>query len=487
MVTEYRYKLEKDSKKHQCPSCYKKRFVRYVDSETGEYLPNQYGRCDREINCGYLLNPYKDGYAKMIRDKEKGQDTSNWRPFQVKHRPKKVVKPKPVFIPKEVLERTLQGYEQNVFLQNLLSQVPFPLEAKDLEKVISLYYLGTVRKGYRKGAVTFPFIDKQGNTRTIQVKQFDKTNHTIGTDFLHTIIEKDHKGKNEPLPDWLQRYLKNELKVSCLFGEHLLSKYPFNPIALVEAPKTAIYSTLYFGLPDQIDKLLWLGVYNLSSLNYNKCKVLQGKDVYLFPDLSKDGKAYAKWSDKAQELEQRMPGTKFIVSDLLEKNANEAERLKGCDLADYLITKDWRDFREESETIPEPEEIAQEPPPEPEPIAKSEKGEKSEASKKTFFSQLEEMPEDQASEFDELEALQKQEAEKWEQEIKELESFFKDRLLPKQPVQLYPGVKVNDASLFIKSHLSIVKHNKGKRSFLPYLERLQKLKKILDIENSCSN
>lgn len=60
------------------------------------------------------------------------------------------------------------------------------------------------------------------NVRAVQVKQFNEANHTIATDFLYTIIRK----------------------------EHLLSQYPSNPIAFVEAPKTAIYCTTYFGSPE---------------------------------------------------------------------------------------------------------------------------------------------------------------------------------------------------------------------------------------------
>lgn len=358
MQNEYRYQLEKSSKKQLCPDCGKRRFVPYIDKESGEYLPEQYGRCDRETNCAYHLNPYKSGYSKMIWEKENGRFSGNWQPMQQPKR-KPRPKPKPIFYPNEITQRTLNadGYEQNVFIQNLLNWVKFPFEVSDIEKVISLYYLGTVCKGYRKGAITFPFIDKLENVRTIQVKQFDKDNHTKGTDFLHSLLKKHYNNQSKKLPEWLEAYEKQGKKVSCLFGEHLLNKYPLNPVALVEAPKTAIYGTLYYGFPEQYENFLWLGVYNLSSLNYEKCKSLHGRDVYLFPDLSKDGKAFKDWSSKAEQLENQMPGTYFSVSDLLEKNATEAEKIEGLDLADYLIKQDWREFRAQKEQ-PKAEDLA---------------------------------------------------------------------------------------------------------------------------------
>ena len=193
--------------------------------------------------------------------------------------------------------------------------------------------------------MTFPFIDVNQNIRAIQVKQFDEANHTTGTDFLHSIIEKHYTRNNMPLPEWLEGYNRNETKVSCLFGEHLLNRYPHNPIALVEAPKTAIYGTLYFGFPEQPTDLLWLAVYNLSSLNLDKCRALKGRTVYLFPDLSKDGKAFELWSKKAKEIERQLKGTRMVVSDLLEQLAPQQDKEQGKDLADYLIKQDWRRYR----------------------------------------------------------------------------------------------------------------------------------------------
>jgi hypothetical protein len=344
--TEYRYIFNKGSKKHHCPNCDKKRFVRYIDKQTGEYLPERYGRCDRESKCGCFLNPYEDGYAKAVWKQEHG-NKRGWKlqPQQSIQKPSN--QPERAFIPFDVFKRTRAGYQHNTFIQNMLSRIAFPFEVKDIERVIALYHLGTVQHGYRKGAVTLPFIDVDGNVRAVQVKHFNHHNHTTATDFLHSIIEKHNTQNNKPLPEWLEAYKRNETKVSCLFGEHLLRQYPHNPIALVEAPKTAIYGTLYFGFPEQPEDLLWLAVYNLSSLNLGKCMALKSRSVYLFPDLSKDGKAFDLWSNKSTEIQKQLPGTYFQVSDLLEEHAPLQDKEQGQDIADYLIKQDWRLFRNE--------------------------------------------------------------------------------------------------------------------------------------------
>jgi len=485
MITEHRYILEKGSKKHHCPACNKKKLVLYIDTETGKYLPKQYGRCDREGNCGYFLNPYTDGYATMIWQKEQGNSSelpNNWKPYkpQLKRKPK----PEPSFIPVEVFKQTLSGYEQNVFIQNLLNRVKYPFEVPDLEKVISLYNLGTVKNGYRKGAITFPFIDVQNKVRAIQVKQFDETNHTTGTDFLHSIIEKYCTRNNMPLPDWLQAYSKNETKVSCLFGEHLLNRYKYNPVALIEAPKTAVYCTLYFGYPEHKENFLWLAVYNLSSLNLNKCQALKGRDVYLFPDLSKDGKAFDLWSNKAKEIKNKLPGTRFYVSDLLERLAPEQDKQKGNDIADYLIKQDWQQFREQQKN----KEIQTEPQPEQIP-AENLILKKSEALKKSYFSQKEtQKPEsinyNQFEKTPVFETIKKEQPQNWNNEIKELETYFSETQLPTEAIKLNQCSTILSTSLFIESHFATVKANNGNRTFLPYFNRLQELKQVLTLKSN---
>jgi len=474
-MNKHRYTLEKGSKKYHCPDCNKKTFVRYIDTETGDYLPEQYGRCDRESKCSYHLNPYLDGYAKMIWEQEQKVTgvTKVTVPKQKYFRtqPKPQPTPEPVFFDFDTFKQTLQPerYEKNTFIQNLFYRVQFPFEVDEVTKVIQLYRLGTVANGYRAGANTFPFIDIKGNVRAIQVKQFDQKNHTTGTDFLHSIIEKHHTRNNKPLPEWLEAYIKQGKRISCLFGEHLLSKYHSNPVALVEAPKTAVYGTLYFGLPETPESLIWLAVYNKSSFSFDKLKVLQGRFVYVFPDLSKDGNTFKEWETKAKEYESRLPGTRFIFSDLLEQLAPERDKSEGNDLADYLIKQDWRLFRKRN--IQE-----QAPQPEPEKVTKVTKVTHQQ---NIIFSHVETLPKVEVFKTERIEQPQN-----WSNDIAELENYFASIELPTQPVKLNRCSTITDCSLFIESHFATVKGNNGKRTFLPYLNRLQEFKQVLTINSN---
>lgn len=327
MNTIHRYTLEKGSKKHHCPQCNKKTVTLYIDTETGDYLPEHYGRCDRESKCNYHVNPYADGYAKAIWEQEQGNRSELPKRKKAIPQPKPTPEPEPVFFDFDTFKETLSNYDKNIFIQNLLNT----FNPDEVAKVIQLYRLGTNNREYLNGAISFPFIDINQNVRAVQLKQFDKDNHTINQNWLHSIIK--------PQPEWIEAYKKNDKIVSCLFGEHLLNKFPNKPIALVEAPKTAVYGTLYF------PNFIWLAVFNKSSFSFDKLKVLQGRFVYVFPDLSKDGSTFIEWETKAKEYEKKLHGTRFIFSNLLERLATQQDKDNGSDLADILIQHDWRKFR----------------------------------------------------------------------------------------------------------------------------------------------
>lgn len=336
MQQGYRFQFMK-GKKESCPSCNEKRtYRRYVDTETGEVLPLEYGRCDRESKCGYYLNPYTDKYHL------KGNDYSfNYNYYNIQQ-----VKPiVNYYIPQHVLDETKSDYNCNTFIQNLLCNLSYPFNYDEVYQLIELYQLGTISEGYMRGAITFPFIDIHQKVNAIQCKKFNIANNTIKTDFIHTILSKKYDKENIDLPQWIEDYELNDSKVRCLFGEHLLDKYPHNPIALVEAPKTALIGSIYFGLPDNPNNYLWLAVYNKSSLNYAKCKALKNRKVVLFPDTSKNAITFNEWKEKAEKIQEQLPNSTFEVSEMLEQLATDKQKEKGIDLADILTNYDWKTFR----------------------------------------------------------------------------------------------------------------------------------------------
>ena len=65
-MEQYKYTLDNSSRKSICPNCKKRSFVLYVDNETNNYLPDDYGKCDRSTNCNYYKVPLKGKKAFNI-------------------------------------------------------------------------------------------------------------------------------------------------------------------------------------------------------------------------------------------------------------------------------------------------------------------------------------------------------------------------------------------------------------------------------------
>ena len=402
--------------RYRCPICQQrdKTFSLYIDTETGEHIHPTVGRCNRESNCGNHYTP-----KQYFQDNNISLDT-----FQPKaYKPRLVTPPqKPVsFIPLDVFKASLNAHETNHFVLFLITL--FGVEVAS--QLVSRYFIATSK--YWNGATVFWQIDTQGKVRTGKIMVYSpSTGKRIKEPFNH--ISWTHKALKQPLFELRQ----------CLFGEHLLIDIT-KPVAIVESEKTAVIASVY------LPQFIWVAVGSLTNLNAEKCSILKGRTVTLFPDLN----GFDKWSSKAKELSHLAI---FTVSDLLERKATEAERKQGFDLADYLIKYDYKAF-----ALPEPE--ATEPPPVVQTLVEVKPIEQPEPV--YYFTK----------------------PESWEQDITELENYFTGITIPTQPVKLNQCSTIINCSLFIESHFAIVKANIGKRVFLPYLKRLQELKEKLILLN----
>jgi len=412
-MNNHRYILEpyKGMKtKHVCPACdHNKKFTLYIDSETNEYIHHSVGRCDRSDNCGYHYTP-----KQYFQDNNISFDTLE--AYSIK--PKVLVALKEVntsFIPFDTFKNCLgKDLESNNFVKYLIS-----LFGNDATiKLIERYYISTSKLW--TGATVFWQIDIDKKIRTGKIMLYNP------------VTGKRDKTKNS----WVHSALKLtdfNLK-QCFFGSHLLIDKS-KAVAIVESDKTAVLMSYY--LPEYI----WISSSGKEGLNADKFKVLQGRTVILFPDLTKnDAKinCFELWSKKADEFKNI---AHITVSNYLENIATDTEKVEGLDLADYYMKYN---------------------PVNPvEPVASVEVQKET----TTFF----------------IEEVAPVTNENWNSEIFELETFFNSAMLPTQPVKLNYCSTITNVALFIESHFATVKFNNGNLTYLPYLNRLQELKIMLKI------
>lgn len=312
----YRYKLEpyKGIKsRYRCPNCGKpKKFSRYIDTQTGDQLPPEYGRCERLNNCGYWLSPYKNGYAKnKVFNGKVAQKSAKILKSSSLTKDQKIS-----LIPDDSFIKSQNHYERNFFVQYLLTV----FDTGTVDQLIQNYFLGTSSHWF--GSTIFWQVDKQGRIRTGKIMLYNSyTGGRIKEPFNHI--------------NWMHIVLKPEKfeLEQCLFGEHLLTLHPSKPVAIVESEKTAVIASVY--LPE----FLWLATGGESNLSAKKCEPLKGRRVFLFPDLG----SYHDWTNEVGNLSEI--GILVVVVELLEKLANEQEKQKGLDLADYLVQYTLEEFQ----------------------------------------------------------------------------------------------------------------------------------------------
>lgn len=311
---EYKYHLLKYRGKHSrltCPACGRHHcFTPYVDSDE-QIVGNEYGRCDHESSCGYVKYPPTE---------------SNWREYNPSHRliqhhqakspaskPRQLSQNDICTIPMHLVLKTVRTNPLNNFLRFLTTIAT----TEEIQRAVKEYYIG-VAKG---NAAVFYQIDSKGRCRTGKVMKYDpRTGHRIKDSSASTPITWVHSLLKQ------QGVLPKEWELTqCLFGEHLISRYPDKPVALVESEKTAIICSILN------PECIWLATGGKGQLN-DRVEMLAGRQIIAFPDV--DG--YEVWKQKADERLH----IGIIVSDLLEKNATPSDRAAHIDIADWLIR--WR-------------------------------------------------------------------------------------------------------------------------------------------------
>ncbi|MFC2080370.1 DUF6371 domain-containing protein [Bacteroidota bacterium] len=279
-----RFTLDKNRRRVELCPCGK-------SNNDGKFVPFVgYDDCGYCHSCGEVFYP----------------DTENNRQGLIIH-------PKPLqvsYVPVEYFNKSLNSYHND----NLTYYLRHKFGSEITERLMESYFING--STVWKGATIFWQIDIQGKIRTGKIMLYNPNTGRRVKEPAH--IDWVHNKLNLPEFDLVQ----------CLFGEHLLAKDTKKPVGIVESEKTAIIASAI--LPE----LIWLATGGKDSLTINKCKVLKGRDVILFPDLN----AYDMWLKKALDLGKFITGARFTVSDLLDKNTSISEKNMGWDLADFLLS-----------------------------------------------------------------------------------------------------------------------------------------------------
>ena len=361
-MERFKYSLDKSSKKNSCPNCKKKTFVFYVDKETGNYLPTDYGRCDREQNCnyhkappkgkkGYLvpflaLNNVSDKASKLVdvngvvsmipnsqilEQNENSCFVSEWYlktstinylnteskyfnrdkvPFLNEVVTIKQPEPiKPSYHSLELVDKLINQYNKQKEGDNLTTFLLNNFTFNEVQNAIQNYYLGGTNY-YWNNATMFLQIDDKEQIRGAKIMLYNQyTGKRIKEPYNH--INWLHKAIKEPDFNLCQ----------CLFGLHLINKDYQKNIAIVESEKTAIIMSIF--LPD----FIWLAAGSKSNFKFELLEPLKKRSCFAFPDKGE----FANWSNKAKELKSK--GFKIEVSNILEQTSFK----NGFDLADYYF------------------------------------------------------------------------------------------------------------------------------------------------------
>ncbi len=280
----YKYSLDKSSKKFICPACGKRRFVKYIENETNEYLEDGSGRCDRESSCGYSKSPNKNSVISE---------------FVIP-----IIIRKASTIQSDYLKLCNKNFNKNnliQFLENYFTE-------EEILSVIQKYKLGTSK--HWNGSTIFWQINPQNEIMAGKVILYDiETGKRIKEPHNHI--------------QWVHKLLKlkNFELHQCLFGLHLINESNKKGIAIIESEKTAIIMSLF--LPHYI----WMATGGKG--NFNKKMLLPIKDytALAYPDKSE----LNNWNKVALELQKE--GFKINCSRFIEdKNVPD-----GTDLADIYL------------------------------------------------------------------------------------------------------------------------------------------------------
>lgn len=298
---KFRYTLEPYSSRrmqHLCPNCLKKEFVRYIHTDNGELLPEEFGRCNREIKCGYFRKPNSNKIISSVVYRNNLKDSSIFENLD-----------------SEILVSSQLNYE---ITSNPLCK--FLMQYFEREKIFEILELYQVKSQLLGNQILtlFPLIDNEQKLRALKKMKYDQT-----TGKRHKFFFRWHNPQKLKLQQ-------------CLFGLHLLEHQKFKEtekVYIVESEKTAIIASLKY------DNLLFMATGGLNNLTANRLRPVMGKQIILIPDLAPIdavNNPYLLWKEKGTSISRELKA-RISINTMLLDISTDFQKNEQWDLADFII------------------------------------------------------------------------------------------------------------------------------------------------------
>ena len=305
---------------------------------------------------------------------------------------------------------------------NLISYLITKYGERSVNKAVNMYYIGTSKK---KGCI-FWYTNQDGKVQ--------KSKHIW-------------YGANGKRTNYLKvPYQNDDGYKFCLFGEHLLNTK--KPIILVESEKSAIICSI------ELPEYTWLAYSGINGLTEEKIKALSNREINIIPDISQN--AIQQINKKGNTLDRYNVDWELI--DFTDSNDDKTLKVKGIhnkDIADFLLNdKDegLKDGNDNTENNNENSEISVDEEDDWETIYQLEKSKFTEVEKPVL---------------------------PHVKEAQELKAFFDNTKLPKGRIKLDQACTILNVRNFINNHFITIKNANNRKLAKPFLDRLYRLKKIV--------
>lgn len=297
------------------------------DHRLGSFKVNEVKNIAKCFSCGKSLDPV--GFVMEMENLDyptalrwlakrygiylEGEEEINVKPSAVAPRPK-LPELKMLTIDRAWVRESIGELKYDVLYKWICSLPWSDGQRRRINDVAWLYVLGRWKND---GRTVFWQIDERGNVHSGKLMSYAADGHrikTIDPTFVHydPALHIDHR--------------KFAFK-SCLFGQHLLKRYPKSRVHIVESEKSAIICAIHFGMNDG----LWLACGGLEYLKPRHLQPLidEGRKIWLWPD--KDGEA--KWRKFLDDIKYDKIAiyNKFLTECWAEADGDKA------DIADIIV------------------------------------------------------------------------------------------------------------------------------------------------------